>query len=54
MPCCAAASAAASAAVFFLQAVLSSADELVWERGSNKQVNLQGTTAVAMQYAFAA
>jgi hypothetical protein len=39
-------------ATVYLQAVLQSADELVWERGVNKQVNLQGATAVDVQYAF--
>jgi hypothetical protein len=52
MPSCAAAAAAAAASC--LQAVLTSADELVWEAGANKQVNMQGVSAVEAQYAFQA
>jgi hypothetical protein len=51
MPCGAAAAAAAPSR---LQAVLKSADELVWEGGANKQVKLQGANAFEMQYAFQA
>jgi len=35
-----------------LQAVLKSAEAIIWERGNNKSVKLQGADRLALQYAF--